>query len=246
MADTPIEYKYVSQTGLQHLLSKLKTVIDTKSKVTAIQTQKSGTKVGTITIDGVGTDLYAPTPTTVSVTQTQTSGTKVGSVTIDGTATELYAPSPTSVSVTQTQKSGTKIGSVTINGTATDLYVPTATNVTVDSAMSDTSTNAIQNKVVKKYIDDAIGGITEIDIQTATSYANLPTTGTKGVIYLVPNSGSSPNAKDEYIWDGSAYEKIGTTDIDLSGYVQSSQLVAITNTEIDGFCKTAFPTVFTS
>jgi hypothetical protein len=49
------------------------------------------------------------------------------------------------------------------------------------------------------------------------------------------NSGTAPNIYDEYIWIASTskYEKIGSTDVDLSGYVQASEMVAITNAEID-------------
>jgi hypothetical protein len=57
--------------------------------------------------------------------------------------------------------------------------------------------------------------------------------GAAGKIYLTKNNGSAPNRYDEYIWLDEAFEKIGTTDIDLSGYVLSSDLSAITNTEID-------------
>lgn len=72
----------------------------------------------------------------------------------------------------------------------------------------------------------------------------LPASGEDGVFYLVPNSGSGNNTYDEYIWitipgaqEGdpatTRFEKIGTTNIDLSGYVQTSDLSAITNAEID-------------
>jgi hypothetical protein len=100
----------------------------------------------------------------------------------------------------------------------------------LDSAMSSTSTDPVQNKVVKKYIDDAIAGVTSFDIQVVTS---LPTTGSKGVIYLVAHSHGTQDAYDEYIWTGSAYEKIGSTDIDLSGYWAKSELTAMTTAEID-------------
>ena len=51
----------------------------------------------------------------------------------------------------------------------------------------------------------------------------LPATGEDKVIYLVPNGGSGDNSYDEYIWTGDAFEKIGTTEIDLSGYYTSAQ-----------------------
>lgn len=105
-----------------------------------------------------------------------------------------------------------------------------ANKTTVDSSMSASSTNPVQNKIVKAYIDDAIGGITGIDFKVVTS---LPATGVKGTIYLVSNSGSGTNSYDEYIYVSDKWEKIGTTDVDLSGYMLKTDMVAITNAEID-------------
>ena len=92
-------------------------------------------------------------------------------------------------------------------------------------------------------IDTAIGQITGISFQIVEDYAHLPVTGVNGVIYLVPISGASaPNVYEEYIWIGEEdpdthevtyrYEKIGTTDIDLSGYVQKTDISTMTNLEI--------------
>ena len=93
---------------------------------------------------------------------------------------------------------------------------------------------------VQEAIDAALADITGIDFQVVDT---LPATGEKGVIYLLPNAGSSPNIYDEYIWvtpeGGTAhYEKIGSTDVDLSNYWtmtagHENSLVAITTAEID-------------
>jgi predicted heme/steroid binding protein len=83
-------------------------------------------------------------------------------------------------------------------------------------------------------ITEALAGITGIDF---TVVQTLPQTGEKGVIYLVSNSGTGLDIYDEYIWvDGTpsgSFEKIGTTAVDLSGYVQASEMHALTNAEID-------------
>lgn len=50
------------------------------------------------------------------------------------------------------------------------------------------------------------------------------------------HSHGTGDSYDEYIWVSNAFEKIGNTDIDLSGYVLSTDLVAITNTEINQIC----------
>lgn len=104
--------------------------------------------------------------------------------------------------------------------------IPTNNNELTNGAGYQTATE------VQTAINDALEDITGIDFQVVTS---LPATGEKGIIYLMSNGGSSPNIYDEYIWlsSSSSYEKIGTTDIDLSGYQLSSELVAVTNAEID-------------
>ena len=66
----------------------------------------------------------------------------------------------------------------------------------------------------------------------------LPTNGKAGTFYLVGNGGASGNVYDEYVYitkkDGTkSYEKIGTTDVDMTGYVKASDITAITNDEID-------------
>ena len=85
---------------------------------------------------------------------------------------------------------------------------------------------------VKGYVDSAIGGITGIEFVIVQS---LPATGESGKIYLVSNGGSGTNIYDEYVWltATSTFEKIGTTDIDLSDYQKASELIAITTNEVD-------------
>lgn len=112
-----------------------------------------------------------------------------------------------------------------------------ANKTIVDNAMSDSSTNPVQNAIVKGYIDNAIAGVTGIDFQIV---ASLPATGEKGVIYLVSHSGTAPDVYDEYIWitvgGTGQFEKIGTTQIDLSSYMQFSDMVPLTTAEIDAIC----------
>ena len=140
---------------------------------------------------------------------------------------------------------GTKIAEITINGTKIDVYVPASAVITVDTAMSDTSENAVQNKVIKGYVDSAIASVTSIEFRVVQT---LPQEGENGVIYLVPNGGTGTNVKDEYVWipgtggNPGTWEKIGTTDVDLSGYVQTSDLVEVSTSDID----TMFSTVFGS
>lgn len=92
--------------------------------------------------------------------------------------------------------------------------------VTVLAPTADT------NPATKKYVDDAIGGITGFDYQVVESLDQLPETGEKGIIYLVPDAHGAQDAYDEYIWVGDKYEKIGNTDVNLDGYVKGTGLTA--------------------
>lgn len=89
--------------------------------------------------------------------------------------------------------------------------------VTVQAPTAD------MNPATKKYVDDAIGGITGVEF---TVVDELPTTGEAGVIYLVAHSHGEQDIYDEYIWVTDKFEKIGNTDIDLSQYAKKADLKA--------------------
>lgn len=82
-------------------------------------------------------------------------------------------------------------------------------------------------EAVQNAINSAVGDITSFDVQIVTTFEELPTTGKKGVIYLVPHTHGTSDSYDEYIWvpgSGSTagkYEKIGNTDITLTEYTAS-------------------------
>ena len=124
-----------------------------------------------------------------------------------------------------------KIDTIKVNGTAqtvtnktVELTIPTNNNQLTNGAGYQTASD------VNGLITTAIAGIQGLEYSIVTE---LPSTGKVGVIYLINNSGNNPNIYDEYIWVNNAFEKIGTTAMDMSGYVKTSDLVAITNAEID-------------
>lgn len=85
---------------------------------------------------------------------------------------------------------------------------------------------------VQAAINESLSGITGIDIQPVES---LPVTGAKGVIYLVAHKHGDKDNYDEYVWVASknAYEKIGNTDVDLSGYLKSTDITVLTETDFN-------------
>ena len=84
---------------------------------------------------------------------------------------------------------------------------------------------------VQAAINESLSGITGIDIQPVES---LPKPGKKGVIYLIAHAHGDKDSYDEYVWVPSKndYEKIGNTDVDLSGYVLKTDLVELTDRDL--------------
>lgn len=98
-------------------------------------------------------------------------------------------------------------------------------------------TNAVDNLTnyylksetyTKTEVNDLIGQIKTISIQVVDT---LPTTGESNVIYLVPKEGSKDDIYNEYIWVNNAWELIGSTQIDLTGYATEDWV----NTQIANF-----------
>ena len=124
-----------------------------------------------------------------------------------------------------------KIDTIKVNGTAqtvtnktVELTIPTNNNQLANGAGYQTASD------VSGLIANAIKDIQGISYSIVTA---LPSKGEAGIIYLLSNNGNNPNIYDEYIWVNNAFEKIGTTAVDLSGYLKTTDLVAITNPEID-------------
>jgi len=129
-------------------------------------------------------------------------------------------------------------GQNVILGAAT-LTVPTNNNQLTNGAGYQTASQVESKITAKGYqTEDQVNaliasGIADITGIEYTVTPTLPSVGEPGVIYLVANNGTNPNIYDEYIYVNNKFEKIGTTDVDLSGYLQETDLEAITNSEID-------------
>ena len=280
------EYKYLDKDGLIYYHSKVKTLLS--GKVDVVSGKGLSTNDYTTTeknkLSGIasGAEVNQNAFSNVVVGETTIAAdTKTDTLTLEAGNNVTLTPNATSDKITIAAKDTTYSDATqsthglmsATDKTKLDGIAEGANKTTVDSAMSSSSTNPVQNKVintalgnkanlasptftgtpkaptaaagtnttqiattafVKSEITTAISGITGIDFQIVQT---LPQTGTKGVIYLVPNNGQNPNSYDEYIWitsgQSGSFEKIGTTDVDLSGYVQATEMVKITNAEID-------------
>lgn len=121
------------------------------------------------------------------------------------------------------------IEAISVNGTAqtitsklVNITVPTNNNQLTNGAGYQTSSD------VSTAIQTALSSITSFEFSVVQA---LPASGVAGTIYLVAHSHDTDDGYDEYIWVNNAFEKLGHTDIDLSGYLATS--ATITNAEID-------------
>lgn len=109
---------------------------------------------------------------------------------------------------------------------------PTAPTATAGTNTTQIATTAFVTSAVSTAIGDLAG--VEFSIVNA-----LPATGDPSIIYLVSASdGSGNDVYDEYIWlsANTAFEKIGTTRVDLSDYYNTSNMIPITSAQIDAVC----------
>lgn len=197
---------YLDNAGVTQILTKIKSLLAKKAEITAIPTKTSQ----------LTNDSYYQTEYDVNTKI----GTELGKLDYDGPINSNDQEEPTFYISNVTQKDG-KI-SATRNSF---LY---AWDRSYLKAIE--SNTAISPQGVDQKISAAVGKITSFEYKIVDS---LPSTseGKKGVVYLVAHSGSTTNnVYDEYIFlpaEGSTaarYEKIGTTDIDLTPYAKKTEI----------------------
>lgn len=199
--------KYLDNNGLLYFWSQLKTLF-------------SG-KVDKVAGKGLSTEDY-----------TTTEKTKLSNIAANATAN---APSSTSPKMDGIAAAGSEADYSRgdhvhpSDTTRAPLASPAFTGTpTAPTAAQGTDTTQLATTAFVQAAVAAAGIGLEFEI-----VASLPGSGAANKIYLLSNSGSGTNVYDEYIWVNSAWEKIGTTAVDLSGYMLTADLVAITNAEID-------------
>lgn len=208
---------YLDNAGVTQILTKIKSLLAKKAEITAIPTKTSQ----------LTNDSYYQTEYDVNTKITN----KLGKLDYD------FA----NATIEEIGTSGTPEA-----GTGADIYV-TAVSETdgIISARKQSFGRMFTRQVihqgipngewVKNEINSAVGKITSFEYKVVSE---LPpeSDGKKGTIYLLRNSGNNnTNYFDEYILvdtftgaDGivynAHYEKIGTTDIDLTPYAKKTEI----------------------
>lgn len=108
-----------------------------------------------------------------------------------------------------------------------------ATKASIPTKVSDLTndSNFRTGDQVDASIAAAIAGVTQFDY---TIVNELPAEGVKGMIYLVPNSGTGSNIYDEYIWiqvgsNPGSFEKFGEKMIELVEYVGDTANITVSD-----------------
>lgn len=118
------------------------------------------------------------------------------------------------------------------------LEVQTAEQAVADSegnviTVTYATNEAVNNEITR--LEEMIGDLVGFSAEVVDE---LPSEGENGVIYLVPQEEvGDNNYYDEYIWVevDSSFEKIGSTEINLSNYVTTDGKQDLTNKTYEGY-----------
>ena len=114
---------------------------------------------------------------------------------------------------------------------ATEYYVSKANLTSVITKVETKLQNRYTKAQADSAIASAIAGVTQFDYEIPEGGV-LPQEGEKGVIYLIPNSGTGSNLYNEYIWivveeagePVGHFELLGSREIDISGKLENADV----------------------
>ena len=197
---------YLDNAGVTQILTKIKSLLAKKAEVTAIPTN----------VSQLTNDRSYQTPDDV----TATISTRLGALDFNSADVGVSLDEGAYFISSLTQEYGlvkAKKASFTTQYTA---------NLEASQAQGD----VVSKQQVQQAISNAVGKITSFEYKIVDSLP-VVANGQKGVIYLVAHrGGTTQNIYDEYIFlpaEGSTaarYEKIGTTDIDLTPYAKKTEI----------------------
>ena len=198
--------------------------------------QKNGTTVKTFSANQSGNVTANITvPTKVSELENDSGFTK-NTGTVTSVAVKMNGAEKGKVTSSGTIDLGTVLTdaskfATSAQGTKADNAMPKAGGA-FTGAVTVQAPTAEMNPATKQYVDTVINAVKQFEYQVVTE---LPTAAqaTMGKIYLVAHSHNpsdgKPDSYDEFITVqyGSTYkwERIGNTDIDLSGYVPTTRKI---------------------
>ena len=206
------EKKYIDSNGLLYVWQKIKTLFN--GKVDKVEGKQLSTNDYTTEEKNklAGLNNYELPTASASVL----GGVKVGAglAINEGVLSATGGGTADAVDWSNVQNKPTKVSDFTNDsGFQTASQVASAISTATDGLATETYVN---NKVSSVYKYKG----------SVANQAALPQSPETGDVYNLEDTGMN------VAWDGTKWDNLGIT-IDLSGYVQESELVAITNQEID-------------
>jgi len=149
----------------------------------------------------------------------------------DNKADESDIPTVNNPTIT-IQKNNQNIDSFTLNqdsNKSINITVPTKTSdLQNDNSFITNTVNNLANYYLKSdtYTQTEVNNLISAAVNGRFEKVTvLPASGEPNVIYLVPKTTAlTNNVYDEYIWQDNAWELLGSTEIDLSNYVTTTDL----------------------
>jgi hypothetical protein len=156
--------------------------------------------------------------------------------------TYTFATSQNGTSLVITDSEGFQVGLIDglmTSAERTKLAQNLATTADVSAATSGLATESY----VDETVSDAIAELGSVSIEAVQALPDIAQAA-ENKIYLVPNGSSGTDQYDEYIKSGNGWEKIGNTAVDLSGFVQASEMTTVSNSDIEAAVDTAYRAAF--
>ena len=235
--------KYLDQNGLSHLKSKMDLTYAKKEEVGVTDYNSlsglptlDGTEIkGTMTKEGLGIASKGDIPTNNNEL-TNGAGYQTASDVEGILATKDYQTEEDVESIVtgKDYQTSTQVESaITEKGYQTSEQVETAITKKGYQTASDveekiTSKGYQTETEVTTAINKAVADINKKQIVTSTEEMT-----DENIIYLIKNQGEEDNIYDEYIVVSGKPEKVGTTKVDLTGYLREKDLTVLSNDEID-------------
>lgn len=119
-----------------------------------------------------------------------------------------------------------------------------ATITTISGLLTDAERTKLgQSLATEAYVQAAIAATAHLQFRKVQALPPVAE-AEPNIIYLVPVNDTASNVYMEYYLQDGQFEELGTTSVDLSGYVQASQMKTLTNQEITTIVDSAYAAVF--